>query len=279
MKFQLSSRFVAIAICTCAAMGLTSRQLQADQVGLSVGTAAEACLPNVSPCVDHQFSQNLVLSITVPTLTAISGSGFGSVGGSVEFGSITGTASGAGDFSSTVGPSNGVGNFFGIWQDSLVVTSATLAAGTPVDLLFTLTVNGTLSCTGMGSSVSDSASFGAGDNSITFSSQTCNSVLKGTQTFVEATTVGADLQIEGQLMAEAGASGFNSDFSASTASVDPPSSVFFIDSLTPGATYTTGSGNTYLTPIVSAPEPSGVFLLGSGLVALFCILKRKERTS
>jgi hypothetical protein len=188
-------------------------------------------------------------------------------------------ASGAGDFSSTVGPSNGLGNFFGMWQDSLVVTSATLAAGTPVDLLFTLTVNGTLSCTGMGSTVSDIISFSTGDNSTSFSRQTCNSVLKGTQTFVEATTVGADLQIGGQLRAVATASGFNPDFSASTASVDPPSSVFFIDSLTPGATYTTGSGNTYFTPIVSAPEPSSVLLLGSGVLALFCILKRKERTS
>ena len=275
---KLSSRIILMAVCAFAATGLPSNQLWADEVGLSVGTAAEACLPNLAQCVEHQFSQNLVPSITVPTLTATLGSGFGSVAGSVEFGAITATVSAAGDFSSTVGPSNGVGNFSGIWDDSLVVTSATLAVGTPVDLLFTLTVNGTLSCTGTGSTVSDIASFGAGNNSITLSSQTCNSVLKGTQGFVESTTVGADLQIQGQLAAVAGASGFNPDFSASTATVDPPSSDFFIDSLTPGATYTTGSGNTYFSPIVSAPEPSTVMLLGSGLVALLGILKLKART-
>jgi hypothetical protein len=127
----------------------------------------------------------------------------------------------------------------------------------------------------MGSAVTDIASFTGGSNSITFADQTCNTVLQGTQTFTVPTTVGADLPVEGQLNVVAGASGFNVDFSASTAAVDPPSSVFYIDSLTPGASYTTASGNTYFTPASGVPEPGTLLLFGAGLLGVIGATRRK----
>lgn len=278
MSILLRYRLVLLAVSLLVGSCLTSSQILADQVGLTVDVLAEACIPALAQCTDNQFSQILVSSVIVPTQTSTLGSGFGTASGTVDFGLITGNVSAAGDFSQIVGASNGEGSFTGVWQDSLIVTSNTLAPGTPVDLQFTLTVHAALGCSGMGSAVSAIASLTGGNDSASFVSQTCNTSLNGTQMFTVATTVGADLPVEGQLAIVAGASGFNPDFSASTAAVDPPSSVFYIDSLTPGASYTTGSGNTYFTPITSTPEPSSLLMLGSCLLGLLGLLVGKRNT-
>jgi hypothetical protein len=192
--------------------------------------------------------------------------------GTVQFGLISGGLSAQGSESSSAEP---VGiplnatfagaSFDGVWQDSLTVTSLTLAAGTPVQLAFTLGVDATLNCGGPSAEASALGAFQAGSNQIILSSTTCNSVFQKSDVMIVNTAVGSDLQVEGQLVLSANAEGYNQE--SSSAGVDPPSSNFFVDSLTPGASYITGSGNTYFSP-TSVPEPGTVTLLSSGLLAL-----------
>ncbi|HEX2714739.1 MAG TPA: hypothetical protein VHM88_21315, partial [Candidatus Acidoferrales bacterium] len=78
--------------------------------------------------------------------TAGSG-GSASLSGSVQFGSIVGSLTASGANGSVA--NDGAATFDGVWQDSLTVTSNTLANGTPVDLLFTLSFSSVTTCQGV----------------------------------------------------------------------------------------------------------------------------------
>src|SRR5271170_3485275 len=128
--------------------------LLADSVGLTLFALAQA-----APDAPQIFQVTGVTTpINDPGQTAAfssSAGGFvitdsGSASGTVNFGSISGDVT-ASAFASSPDPavlpgaivgSSGNGQFTGEWQDSITVTSATLAVGTPVNLLFTLAVNG-----------------------------------------------------------------------------------------------------------------------------------------
>jgi hypothetical protein len=263
--------------------------LLADQVGLSVGAAVSAATGGV-PSSSQSFSATLSPSpIVVNPLSAsvsfsepgISSSASGTGSGTVNFGAITGSVSTTGvesapslPFGMNVNDTSASGVFDGFWQDSIIVTSNTLAAGTPVNLLFTMDVNAALSCTGPNASVQAVAGLQAGLSQILMSSSTCNSTLAGSKTLLLQTTVGADIPVEGQLDLTAVASGVNGI--ASTGNIDPPSSEFFVDSLTAGASYTTLSGTTYFSPTTSVPEPSSLALFGLGILPLLAISAKRK---
>jgi hypothetical protein len=289
MSIYLRCRLALFVFCAAVTAGLTSSQMLADQVGLSGNGSAGASTGGQFN--GQQLSVNQVLTpINIPTQAAtinfadaqVSTAAAGSAGGTVNFGSITGVVTAAGNEASAVEPpginlnnTSGSGQFFGIWQDSLLVTSTSLAQGAPVDLLFTMALSGSLTCSGPGASVQVDASFSAGSDVTSFDSTACNSTFPGTETLTVATSVGADLQIQGQILMTATATGVNDV--PSTSAVDPPSAEFFIDSVTAGAGYTTGSGNTYFTPRVATPEPSSFLLLGSGLFGLLGVLRGKKK--
>jgi hypothetical protein len=231
---------------------------------LSGSASGGGCAGSV--CSTSQFYLASQTPITIPTQSgsaAQSGvSASGSASGTVAFGSLSGSVVGAGGGD---GGANGFGQYTGDWEDTLNIVSTTLPVDTTVDLLFTLSVDATMSCSGVGSSVDTSAGFSstAGGN-IAFESGTCNSTLAKTGTAVVQTFVGDSFLVEGELDLSA------ENIFAGTASVDPNGS-FFIDSITPGASYTTASGVSYVTPPITAAEPSSVGLLALGLLGLMAV--------
>jgi hypothetical protein len=207
-----------------------------------------------------------------PEIGISNGAGSASASGSVQFGSISGVVSATGN----AGPiaNGGFAVFDGIWDDTLTVTSSTLAAGTTVDLLFTMAYNFSTTCSGANGSPFAEAEFETGSQDVPLqfvtastSDPSCNQKSAGTQTLNVVTFVGATT----------GVLGFSSLFAAagegSSGQADAPVD-FFIDSETAGASYTTASGTNYSTPIPTVPEPSTFGLFGLGLLGLIA-LRRK----
>ncbi len=280
-----SLRIVAAALLVAVlAFFVAPSELLADNVSLSLSALASngqgenntfAVSGVTTPIISPDQSASLDLTDTAGDVFINSAS----AAGSVDFGSISGVVTASAfaslnpDFGVLPGtPGAGIGStgqFVGTWQDAITVTSATLAVGTPVNLLFTLAVNGNLGCSGVDGQVSSIAQFDAFGSVIQAASATCNSTLQGTQSLTLATTVGADIPISGELSISAISVGVNDENSSAT--VDPPSSQFFIDSETAGAGYTSTSGTSYETPQpppVGTPEPSSLLMLGVGLLGL-----------
>lgn len=252
-KFLLSLLAILLSICC--------RAVWADTIGLNASAGYQANTPADNEDVTNSI--NFPLTLSPITLNSFSGSSSGasaSVSGSVNFGSITGEAMA----SATSGGSAATAQFQGAWQDSLLVTSNTLAPGTPVSLLFTIILNGSLSCTGPLAGGAVGAEFSTSNGyDVKTPAIKCNTSLPASETLLVQTLVGQDIGLEGQLFEEADARDLTSP---STATADPPTTQFFIDSQTTGASYTTGSGNTYFTPATSpVPEVPSIVLLATGL--------------
>jgi hypothetical protein len=145
-------------------------------------------------------------------------------------------------------------DYDGAWEDTLVPTSNG-------DLLFTVPYNISMTCSGATTRVQTIVAFDAGSQHFSPSSNNCNSALQGTIQFVESVVAGQILQLEGQLIQSATA-----DNGGGSVLIDP-SVNFYIDPITPGLTYTTGSGASYLSP-TSVPEPGTLSLLVVGLGGL-----------
>jgi hypothetical protein len=96
-------------------------------------------------------------------------------------------------------------------------------------------------------------------NQIVSTSTTCNSTFQGTIQFVESVVAGQTLQLEGELIEFA-----KGDSIRDGSALIDPSVNFYIDPITPGLSYTTGSGTSYLSP-ESVPEPTTLCLLAVGL--------------
>ena len=199
--------------------------------------------------------------------------GIAIAGGTVQFGSIS--ASVEGDSSQGLARDDTHAQYTGIWQDSFTATSATLPVGTLVDYAFTMMYELSLRClvngdtTGQFQTVAANVGFQAGTGSAFVQGNSCNTALIGTREFDQIIRIGATIQLEGQMNISADDnSGFHSI-------VDPPTS-FFIDPITPGASYVTGSGTSYLSPTVSVPEPATLALLCIGLAGISVSSRRKQ---
>jgi hypothetical protein len=185
------------------------------------------------------------------------------------FGSATG------DSSVQKENAGGSGSFSGIWMDTIFIIG--LPMGTPVDLLVTNTLDSftELSVTPDTSnfayvtsilSMNDlTVGFGGKSSELDNSNDAADGMLS--TSFIYHTLVGDSLQLQHQLL---GAAEVGTLFQArsSSATVDAlNTSDAFISVLTPGASYTTASGVSYAAPS-SVPEPAGLWLAGTALVAI-----------
>lgn len=259
---------------------LYSQPLRADNFSLSATATASACnegeIGSLNNGACNTFSSavtspnSIVLSPVISTIDVASAQ----ASGSVTYGSVTGSASASA--SPTDEPSSGSSQFIGEWNDTLTVTSATLSQGTPVNLEFTLTVSGSVTCspaTVLSNSGQVSGQFEFGLNVISAADTTCGTTIAQTQMSTYATTVGAVIDISGTGQWDATA---NAPVGSPGSSVqaDPPAAQFFVDLETPGASYTTASGVTYFSS-VATPEPSGFLLLGTGFLGFAMTRMRK----
>lgn len=210
-----------------------------------------------------------------------------SVSGSVDYGLIVAglSAMSAANTSSFSGGADA--GFDGSWYDVLTVASPTLAPGTPVNLLFTLTTAGSLSCSGnpanpsaavadvnnsvgtLAFSLAYSAYAGGGQTPCDGGSMTIDNV----QTGILGTTVGAILNVGGAASWTATAAGGANEIQTVA---DPPDSTTYIDALNSNVTLVSGSGHSYSAPVLAAaPEPGSLALLGTGLLSALCF-RRKQ---
>jgi hypothetical protein len=261
----VTSRFTALLLC----LGVMTFWLVAPAFGDSSGLTASSSVNATGTVSSVPLSSNLASSgpvLTSPEISISNANGSASASGSVQFGSISGAASGTGG-SELVDA--GEASFEGIWNDTLTVTSNTLAPDTTADLLFTMVFNFSTVCNGPNGTPYAEAEFEAGlQNATASNNEACNATSEGTLTLNLVTFVGATTAISGIL---------NLDVTAgqgSSVQADPPVN-FYIDSETVGASYTTASGTDYSTPVSSVPEPSTFGLLGFGLLGLIGLSLKK----
>jgi hypothetical protein len=214
------------------------------------------------------------LGLTTATLTNGSGTGTGAV--RVNHGALGAYAEAIGQFGvlSTV-----------VFQDTLTVTSSTLAAGTPVDLLLSLSLDYALSGTIGGASLD--AFFGLGNSQsgqattqLTAFSDLGVTVDRTTATF--HTFVGATIGLTAQL--HVGASAGNCCQTGQGLGDALNTMRFFVDTAGPMASafsYTSETGAPYFTPPPTepapVPEPASLLIVVMGLAG--AVAHRRSRRS
>lgn len=183
------------------------------------------------------------------------------------------------------------------WSDTATVVSGTLAVGTAVDLRFTLRMDSQIDLGGAPVQYLDTGNRAFADSRFTLGapgsillsmkqdtgaygwSNSANTLVttglgasSNEISRILHVTVGQAVPIGGWLStyAKSVATAGKPDMTASASA----NSYYYIDVITAGASYTTASGTSYLSPV---PLPSAVWLLGSGVAGLTGLARRKAR--
>jgi len=216
-----------------------------------------------------------------------SGNAASNVFGTVSLGTITGFAEADSQEFEPPGRGGGVGSdasLSAFFQDQITVVSSALPADAPVDLLFTLVLDSkaTGNCAVAENEAAVDTSFGAtGPGTLTgldLQNSTCQPAASSQSVQgIAQTFVGATLSIEGNLGLSSIAGGLTDGTKIVNIADAAHTSEFFVDSLTPGASYTSASGVSYIQPAASSvPEPHTFGMIVLASVALL-ILRRSNR--
>lgn len=201
--------------------------------------------------------------------------------GAVELGKLE-AATDASAAAAFLPDAQGDGRVTGAWGDTLHVQSASLPAGTPVKLRFELALASDGRITPLGgqpcppssffSPVLVTATFAAPASAATSGGSAtlqnvCEGPLVASVPFIVTAPVGSDVAIGGRLETSTVALAMPEFFEHTTASssgrIDgSETSHFYVDAITPGATYTTASGTSYTSP--TPPSPCGNGILDAG---------------
>jgi len=185
------------------------------------------------------------------------------------------------------------------WSDTATIVSDTLAAGTGVDLRFTLRMDSQIDLAGAPVVCLDSSNRAYADSRFTLGNpgaialsmkhDTCpygwsNSAASLVTTGLGSssneisgiyhTTVGQAVPIGGWLSTYTSANAYSAK--PDMAAWATANSSFYVDVVTSGAGYTTASGASYASPV---PVPGAVWLLASGLAGLAGFARRNLRHS
>jgi len=175
-------------------------------------------------------------------------------------------------FATSTGPAGGANaSAQSQWSDTITITSPTLAPGTLVSFLATITLDRIITGTsgpGVHGSAEVTGPFGMDLLDSLSSPNSTHSVSK-----IVTTTIGSVLTATSTLTLEADAGGI-APFLGLSASVHAEhTSTFHLDPITPGASYSTASGAAFL----STPEPASMFGALSGLALIATIAARRAR--
>lgn len=168
---------------------------------------------------------------------------------------------------------NGTASFF----DTLLLTSATLAPGTPVslfgELAFTYTISSTPGVCGAVAYAGIDTGTSSGNAGSLFvqdveDDTACGPLDTNTATGLIQGIIGEELTVNAFINAGVGAFGGGT--------VDASNTLRFF--LTPigDFTYSTASGNNYINQVQPVPEPSSLLLFGSGLTFAVSRLRRRS---
>jgi hypothetical protein len=201
---------------------------------------------------------------------------------STSFGAMSGAASATPRIPAPGSPTNATQASAwaeGQFQDSFHLSSATLTDGTPVTLLLTVTLEGTVersaANTGLPYLPKVAAGWGFGRDYALAGWQ-----LSSSGSFVSTaqwtTVVGASFDLVGLLQVRTDGLGALQQLQSQQTQAGTGSAHYYLDSLTAGVTVTTDSGWNYASQV---PEPAPTTLLAAGLAVLGGLSRRRASRS
>jgi len=192
----------------------------------------------------------------------------------VEVGAIHAYATAS---ATSTGPAGGgTADAYGLWSDTITITSDSLARGTLVEFLATVILHRDVTATGSSTFQSGQA-YAQLTGPFGLSLYDSSSAPNATQSVstVVRTTVGSTLSAWSSLSIYASASGSKAPFGAGASVLAQNTARFEFTPITAGASYETESGARFETPTV--PEPGTLALMGLGGFGMAAGAWRKKR--
>jgi hypothetical protein len=172
-----------------------------------------------------------------------------------EIGQVHGSATIA---VSSTGPAGGANaTAQGQWSDTITITSDTLQSGTPVSFLATILLHRTIT----GAPPATASAFVNGPFGLSLTDSLASPNATESVSTIISTTIGQVLTATSTLTLSAGGGGI-APFGMSGSAFAENTAVFHLVPITPGASYSTASGVTFV------PEPASVWGMLSGIALL-----------